>query len=207
MYSQSASPSFDRRRVANLPAKKNLRRETTESELKTAVVLVLSQFSPELTALHAEYHPAAVVCGIPLHITLLSPFVPRRQLTDGVVSTLRTLFAGQAPLSFELARIDAFPDAIYAAPEPAAELIDVIDELALAFPETPPYGGAFSETIPHATLAVPTEGSEGEKMAEELRSAAASLLPVPCEVTYASLLEEHEPERWTEKERLPFAGD
>jgi 2'-5' RNA ligase len=181
--------------------------ETTERELKTAVVLVLSQFSPELTALHAEYHPAAVACGIPLHITLLSPFVPRRALTDSVVSALRTFFAERAPLSFELTRIDAFPDALYAAPEPAAELIDLIDKLALAFPETPPYGGAFAEPIPHATLAVPTEGSEGEHTAEKLRGAAASVLPVPCEVTYASLLEEHEPERWTEEERFPLAGD
>jgi 2'-5' RNA ligase len=179
------------------------RPETTGRELTTAVVLVLSQFSPELTALHAEYHPAAVARGIPLHITLLSPFVPRRALNDSVIATLRTFFAERAPLSFELARIDAFPDALYAAPEPAAELIDLINELALEFPETPPYGGAFAQPIPHATLA---EGSEGEHTAEKLRGAAASLLPVPCEVTYASLLEEHEPERWTERERFSLAS-
>jgi hypothetical protein len=107
-------------------------------------------------------------------------------------------------LSFELERIDAFPDALYAAPEPAAELIDLIDELALAFPETPPYGGAFAQSIPHATLAVPTEGSEAEHTLENLRKAAASVLPVPCKVTYASLLEEYEPERWTERERFPL---
>ena len=180
--------------------------ETTERELTTAVVLVLSRFSPELTSLHAEYHAAAVARGVPLHITLLSPFMPRRALNDSVVATLRTFFAKRAPLSFELARIEAFPDALYAAPEPAAELIDVIDELALAFPETPPYGGAFAQPIPHATLAVPTEGSEGEHTAEKLRSASASVLPVPCEVTYASLLEEHEPERWTERERFSLAS-
>jgi hypothetical protein len=175
---------------------------STERELETAVVLVLCQFSPELTALHAEHHPAAVTRGIPLHITLLWPFVPRPALTDSVIATLRTFFAERAPVSFELARIDAFPDALYAAPEPASELVDLIDELALAFPETPPYGGAFAEPIPHATLAVPTEGSEGEK----LRGAAASLLPVSCKVTYASLLEEHKPERWTERKRFPLAS-
>ena len=180
--------------------------ETTERELTTAVVLVLSQFSPKLTALHAEYHPAAVVRSIPLHITLLWPFVPPRALTDSVIATLRTFFAERAPLSFELARIDAFPDALYAAPEPAAELIDLIDALALAFPETPPYGGAFAQPIPHATLAVPTEGSEAEHTLERLRGAAASVLPVACEVTYASLLEEHEPERWTERERFSLAS-
>ena len=57
-----------------------------------------------------------------------------------------------------------------------------------------------------AKLAVPTEGSEGERTAEKLRAGAASLLPVPCEVMYASLLEEHEPERWTERERFSLAG-
>jgi len=182
------------------------RPETTERELETAVVLVLSQFSPELTALHAEYHSAAVARGIPLHITLLSPFVPRRVLTDSVIATLRTIFAERAPLSFELTRIDAFPDALYAAPEPAGELIDLIDDLALAFPETPPYGGAFARPIPHATLAVPTEEGEGKNTGERLRGAAAALLPVACEVTYASLFEEHEPERWREGERFSLAG-
>jgi hypothetical protein len=131
--------------------------------------------------------------------------VPRRALTDSVIATLRSFFAERAPLSFALARIDAFPDALYAAPEPAAELIGLIDELAPVFPETPPYGGAFAQPIPHATLAEPTEGEE-ERTAETLRGAAASLLPVPCEVTYASLLEEHEPERWTERERFSLAS-
>jgi 2'-5' RNA ligase len=174
---------------------------------ETAVVLVLSQFSPELTALHAEYYPAAVAQGIPLHITLLAPFVPRPALTNSVIATLRTFFAERAPLSFELARIDAFPDALYAAPEPAAELIDLIDELALAFPETPPYGGVFAQPIPHATLSVPIGGSEGEHIAGKLRGAAVPLLPVTCEVTYASLLVEQEAERWSEAERFPLAGD
>jgi hypothetical protein len=132
--------------------------------------------------------------------------VPPRALTDSVTATLRTFFAERAPLSFELARIDAFPDALYAAPEPAGELIDLINELALEFPETPPYGGAFAQPIPHATLAEQTEGSERERTAEKLREAAASLLPVPCEVTYASLLEEHEPERWRERERFSLAS-
>lgn len=132
--------------------------------------------------------------------------MPRRALTDSVIATLRTFFAERPQLSFELARIDAFPDALYAAPEPNAELIDLIDELALAFPETPPYGGAFARPIPHATLAEPTEGSEWKHTAEKLREAAASILPVPCEVTYASLLEEREPERWSERERFPLTS-
>lgn len=168
-------------------------------------MLVLSQFSAELNALHATYHPAAVAGGIPLHITLLAPFVRPQALSGSVVATLRTFFAERSPLSFELARIGAFPDAIYAAPEPAAELIDLIDDLARAFPETRPYGGAFARPIPHATLAVPTEGSEGEHTAQKLRGAAASVLPVRCEVTYASLLEEQAPERWTERVRFPLA--
>ena len=129
--------------------------------------------------------------------------MPGPGLTDSVIATLRTFFAERAPLSFELARIDAFPDALYAAPEPDAELIDLIDELARAFPETPPYGGAYAQTIPHATLA---EGSDWQHTAEKLRGAAAPLLPVACEVTYASLLEEREPQRWAEKERFSLAS-
>ena len=176
-----------------------------ERELKTAIVLVLAQFSAGLTALHAEFYPEAVAKRVPLHLTLLSPFVPRRTLTGEVVSALRGFFAERPRVSFELTRIDHFPGVLYAAPEPADGLVELIEALASAYPETPPYGGAYPEPVPHVTLAEVSEGAEQERVRARLRIATASLLPVRCELAYASLLEEHQPDRWRERERFPFA--
>ncbi len=74
------------------------------------------------------------------------------------------------------------------------------------FPETPPYRGTFPEPVPHATLAKVAEGAEQEQIGAKLRSAVAPLIPIGCEVTYSSLLEEHEPDRWRERHRFPFAA-
>ena len=179
---------------------------TPERELETAVVLVLTQFSAGLSELHAELLPEAVARRIPLHLTLLYPFVPRPALDDDVSSALRRFFAGRPTPSFELTRIDEFPGILYAAPEPAETLVELIEALARAFPETPPYRGAYPEHVPHVSLAAVAEGAEQERVGAALRSTAASLLPVRCEITYASLLEEGEPHRWRERERFPFAG-
>ncbi len=93
----------------------------SERELETAVAIVLAEFSPDLSALHAEYHSDAAAREIPLHITLLYPLVPRRALTDEVVSALLGFFADRPPFSFELPRIDEFPGVLYAAPEPGGD--------------------------------------------------------------------------------------
>jgi 2'-5' RNA ligase len=175
-------------------------------ELETAVVLVLTEYSPELSALHARYHAAMAEKRVPLHVTLLYPFVPQRAITPELLSTLRDFFGERPAPSFELTRIDEFPGVLYAAPEPAQELVQLIDALAQAFPDTPPYGGAFAEVVPHATLAEVPEGAGRQRLAAELRAAAAELLPVTCDVAYASLLEEHEPNGWRERARFPFAG-
>jgi 2'-5' RNA ligase len=178
---------------------------TPERELETAVVLVLTRCSGSLTRLYAEVYPEAVAKGIPLHLTLLAPFAPRPALGEDVSSALRGFFADRSAPSFELTRIDEFPGVLYAAPEPAGALVELIRALASAFPETPPYRGAHPEPVPHVTLAEVAEGAQQERLGASLRSAAASLLPVRCEITYASLLEEREPRCWRESERFPFA--
>ena len=176
------------------------------AELETAIVLVLAEAAPQLSALHAEHYPEAAARQIPLHITLLSPFVARAELSGAVVSALRRFFAERPTPAFALTRIDAFPGVVYAAPEPAVELVELIESLSRAFPETPPYGGAYAEPVPHASLAGVPAGSDQELVAAKLRRVAEPLLPVHCEVPHASLLEEHVPGRWRIAERFPFAG-
>jgi 2'-5' RNA ligase len=178
----------------------------SRAELETAVVLVLAEAAPQLSALHAEHYPEAVAKQIPLHITLLSPFVARAALTGTVVSALRRFFVERPPPAFALTRLDEFPGVIYAAPEPAEELVELIEALSRAFPETPPYGGAYAEPVPHASLAEVPADSDQELVAAKLRRAAEPLLPVQCEIPHASLLEEQAPGRWRVAERFPFAG-
>jgi hypothetical protein len=58
--------------------------------LRTALVLVLDDARTALEPVRAELHAEAVARGIPLHVTVLSPFVP----ADAVPApSLEELFA------------------------------------------------------------------------------------------------------------------
>jgi hypothetical protein len=166
---------------------------------RTAIVLLLDDLAPAVAAARYElgrYGPNEVE----LHVTLLFPFVPRRRVDAGLVEELRACFAARPRPTFALERVTAFAEGtIYAAPEPAGPLVELIETLAARFPETPPYGGAHDEIVPHATLVHP----DGDEAA--VRARVQPLLPVACAPDHASLLEEFEPNRWRELEPLPFA--
>ena len=97
---------------------------------------------------------------VPAHLTLLAPFAPRDELTDGVVTELDGLFADVVPFPFELSRASRFPEGpAYLAPDPPAPFRHLVNELGRAFPEYPPYEGRFDEVVPHVT--VPLRNGEG----------------------------------------------
>jgi 2'-5' RNA ligase len=167
--------------------------------LRTAIVILLDELAPEVAA--ARYELGRYGRNeVELHVTLLFPFVPRARVDDAAVEALRDFFARRRRPSFTLARVASFAEgAVYAAPEPAAPLVELIEALAARFPETPPYEGAHDDVVPHATLAY----GDGDEAA--VRALVEPLLPVACAPERASLIEEHEPFRWRELEPLSFA--
>lgn len=99
----------------------------------------------------AKYDPSAPV-GVPAHITINYPFVPA---TAGSMhqSKLRELFGRFPEFDFVLERIMRWPDVLYLAPEPADRFTALIEAVSASFPDSPPYGGAFAQVIPHLTIA------------------------------------------------------
>lgn len=158
--------------------------------LRAALVLLLSE--PRLEELRARFDPEGTAKGLPLHITLLFPFGTGE-------SGLGELFARWRPLRFSLTRVETFPGVAWLAPEPDEELRARILELYARYPQYPPYGGEFSEPVPHATVG---KGDVGEAV----RAEAEPLLPVEFEVGAATLLEEVAPDRWRAGRSFPFAG-
>jgi hypothetical protein len=62
--------------------------------VETALVIVLEDAEP-FDEVRREFAVQAVELGIPFHVTLLSPFAPREQLTDGLLADVRAFFAEQ----------------------------------------------------------------------------------------------------------------
>ena len=172
--------------------------------MRTAVVLLLEESAPAIAAARAELDPELAL-HIPLHITLLVPFVPREELLDVVVDELAAFLGDRTAPSFELARVEEFPGVVtYAAPEPASGLGGLMAALWAQYPDLLPYGGGVSEPVPHATLT--RLGVEGAASVDDVRARVEPLLPVACELAAATLVEEVEPDRWRGFEQLPFAA-
>jgi 2'-5' RNA ligase len=166
------------------------------SALRTALVLLLDDAQPALERVHAEFHAEAVASGIPLHVTVLFPFVPPDVLP---APELEQLFGSFAPLEFSLTRLAEFPGVVYAVPEPDRDLLVLMRAVHERFPATPPYEGEFDEVIPHATL---SRGAPLDAVADRCES----LLPIACHVAAVTLLVETGPGRWFEGRRFALHG-
>jgi 2'-5' RNA ligase len=171
--------------------------------VETALVLVLGDAAP-FDSVRRDYAVETVAEGIPFHLTLLSPFAPREELSDPLLADVRAFFAEQAPLEFTLTRIAMWPRVVYAVPEPDTELRACMRALFDRFPQYPPYGGEFAEVVPHATLG---EEVDAAAVRADVERRVAPHLPKQYRLDTATLLEEFAPHRWRERERFPLGGD
>jgi 2'-5' RNA ligase len=121
------------------------------SDESALVVLV-----PEAELLVAPFRrqfDRSAIRGMPAHITVLYPFRLPRELSEMMVQQLRSSFSRIPRFAFRLTGIFGFPGAVYLAPDPM-ELFDALArEVAAWFPESPRYGGAFADPMPHLTVA------------------------------------------------------
>ena len=138
--------------------------------------------------------------GVPAHITLLFPFIPRNELDERILAQLAALFAAEASFDFSLVRTARFSGVLYLAPEPAEPFKRLTERLVTAYPAYPPYEGAFETVVPHLTVA---EGDDAllDRIAGELEPH----LPIAASAAAASLLVEGDDGRWREHRSLPLA--
>ncbi len=138
--------------------------------------------------------------GVPAHITLIYPFMPPSELKDDVRRRVEEIIGAEPLFPFVLESVRRFPDTVYLAPEPTGPILRLIDALAAAFPDYPPYGGVFDQIIPHVTVA--------DKVPLDYLDAAAHALPnfLPIrDVAREAWLIGHTPEQpWHTLWRLPF---
>lgn len=170
--------------------------------LRTGLVLVLEEALPALAAVRRELAPDLCARGIPLHLTVLYPFAPAREV-DGALPRLEAVLGRHAALDVELTGIETWPGAVFADAAPSAPLRELLEDVFAAFPEHPPYEGAHEEVHPHVTLAVPAEGDEAG-VAARARELVADALPTTVRVDGLALIEEHAPARWAVREVLPL---
>jgi hypothetical protein len=91
--------------------------------------------------------------GVPPHITLLYPWRDA-PLSDDDLEQLRTVLSKHQAFSLCFDRLETFEvGAIYLALQDGSSARAIMVDLMKAFPDTPPYGGAFLDPVPHLTIA------------------------------------------------------
>lgn len=117
------------------------------------------------------------------HISL-SDFLPADRIDGVALAGLASFFDTVAPFDVTLDRVERFSSGLaYLAPEPRAEFDALIARLTDRHPDTPPYGGQFDVVIPHMSLYLPNECTEGDL------EAVRATLPIRFRASEARLVE------------------
>lgn len=91
--------------------------------------------------------------AVPAHITILYPFAPESSISPALVDKVSEVLARFEPFDFVLSEIGWFGDqVVYLAPSPGVPFVDLTTSILAAFPEYPPYGGAYDEVVPHLAI-------------------------------------------------------
>ena len=134
--------------------------------------------------------------GLPMHVTLLVPFVAPERIDEEVVAALRALLEPVTPFHYVLGGVCAFPGGTtYLVSRPPEPFVELVRAIVRRWPDHPPYGGEHDAIVPHVTI--PPEDVELERLA------ALGLIPARAEEAWLTV---EQPGRWTTRARFRFSG-
>jgi 2'-5' RNA ligase len=157
---------------------------------------------PEAESLVAEFrhkYDRSASLGVPAHITLLYPFLPPH-LAQGEIQNLTELFGAIPAFEFSLVEVRRFPRTAYLHPDPVQRFTGIVMKLVERWPVCRPYRGAFTETIPHLTVADEADSDTLEGAQRRL----ANHLPITCMAREAWLLCSNDAGFWSRKASFQF---
>jgi 2'-5' RNA ligase len=171
--------------------------------LQSAVLIPVPEAEPVIGQLRTRLDPAAG-WGVPAHVTVLFPFVAPDAIDGAVIERVAAAVASVRAFDCEFARTGWFDeDVLWLAPEPAWPFRALISAAHSAFPQYPPFGGAYADLMPHLTV-----GHRPAEDAGALRAADAQVgpsLPIRANVTQAWLMTgAQSPDSWHTTAELPL---
>jgi 2'-5' RNA ligase len=170
---------------------------------QSALGIPVPEAEPWVKDLRERYDPTAAV-GVPAHITVLFPFISPDLLTDSDLARAAEIFRRFRSFEFRLEQVARFPESLYLVPEPDEPFISLTEATVREFPEYPPYGGKFTEIIPHLTVA--NRSAELSAIAEtELLRIMKDLGPIHAVCNVVELYE-NSSGYWRWKQSFPLQG-
>lgn len=174
--------------------------DVADRKIEAALAVIVADAEPLVGSFRSEYDPAAAL-GMPAHITINYPFVPGVTPSADTLSRLRKVFAEVQPFSFTLDHIARFPNVVYLAPIPSAPFVQLTEQVAQEFPESPPYEGRFDTIKPHLTVAHSMDSHLLASVEQAFSVAASDHLPLSAFADHVWLMDDRAG-RW--EKRVPF---
>jgi 2'-5' RNA ligase len=175
----------------------------TTPDRESGIGILLPEADAVLAPWREQYDPSAAY-GVGAHVTLLYPFKHPDRIDDALLDQLAAFFRERPAFTLELAGICAFPNALYLVPEPQDVLERLVQALATLYPDTPPYGGAYTDVIPHVTVAQPADIALLEPITQAFCREAASRLPIRADVREATLFVQESDGMYRTRATFPF---
>ena len=165
---------------------------------RSALVVLVPAAEPFVDTLRRSHDPMCAR-GVPAHVTVLHPF--RSFVDDETAAAVERLADSLDAFTATFARVGQFPGAVvFLEPEPIQRFKDLTAATVAAFPDCPPYGGAFADPHPHLTVGNRVD----EPTAERIESALSPSLPIDFRVEHLTLLVEDDDGQWTVDRSWPL---
>jgi 2'-5' RNA ligase len=173
------------------------------SQVTTALVVLVPEAEALVKGFREKYDPSAAE-GMPAHVTVLYPFKKLEHIGEDVVAVLHSLFSRHPRFRFSLGALQRFPTALYLAPHPETPFQALTRAVADQYPETPPYGSAFSDIVPHLTIAQANDVRRLDEIRDEFHRAAGGKLPIHSSAEQVWLMAKKEG-RWRPQRSFALA--
>ena len=171
---------------------------------ESALVAIIPEAEDLVSSFRDRFDPSAAA-GVPAHVTVLYPFKPPAEVTAEVLESLRELFARTLSFNLSFSSIERFPAVLYLRPEPEEPLRNLTMMITECFPEAPPYGGAFTDVVPHLTIADIADAENLNVIAAEFARRAKGRLPIKSTVKEIVLMD-NQSGRWRVRRRFALAS-
>lgn len=165
---------------------------------RSALVVLVPVAEPIVGTLRYSHDPMSGR-GVPAHVTVLHPF--RSVVDEESAAAVERLASWLDAFAATLARVGRFPGSVvFLEPEPIHRFKDLTAATVEAFPDCPPYGGAFADPHPHLTVGNRVD----EAAAQHIESALSPWLPIDFRADHLTLLVEDEDGQWTVDRSWPL---
>lgn len=156
--------------------------------VESALVISIPEAEPLVESFRNQYDPSAAL-GVPAHVTVLYLFKSPQELTAEVIERLSRLFSRLPDFTTSFRASRQFPSVLYLSPEPAESFRRLTESVVERFPETPPYGGQFTEIVPHLTVAQVSDPQRLGEIVADFERVAQEHLPIQARVTEVTLMD------------------